>query len=145
MGDRLRRSEPENIQALTAKLRELIRTSRQFVVRSVNTVQVLTNFEIGRHIVEFEQQGKRRAEYGRNLLKKLSNDLTAEFGKGFSEANLKLMRQFYLLYHDRISQTLSDKLPVKQKNQTLSDLLRKAAGLLTTPLYLPSVGPTMSS
>ncbi len=137
MGNRLSPSEPENLQALTAKLRELIRTSRQLVVRSVNTVQVLTNFEIGRHIVEFEQQGRRRAEYGRNLLKRLSNDLTAEFGKGFSEANLKLMRQFYLLYHDRIGQTLSDQLPAKQKSQTLSDLLQKSG---TLPRQAKTIG-----
>ncbi len=62
-------------------------------------------------------------------MKRLSDDLTAEFGKGFSEANLKLMRQFYILYHDRIGQTLSDLLPAKQKSQTLSDLLQKSGTL----------------
>ncbi len=66
---------------------------------------VLTYFEIGRRIVEEEQQGKERAEYGKRLLKGLSEVLTKEFGKGFSERNLEQMRKFYLTYS--ISQTLS--------------------------------------
>ena len=58
--------------------------------------QVLTNFEIGRRIVEHEQRGAARAEYGKELLKELSVRLTEEFGKGFSATNLKLMRQFFI-------------------------------------------------
>ena len=59
-------------------------------------IQVLTCFEIGRRLVQHEQQGKERAEYGKALLKNLSGALTAEFGRGFSRSNLQNMRKFYL-------------------------------------------------
>lgn len=64
----------------------------------------MTNFEIGRRIVEHEQKGKRRAAYGKGLLKKLSERLTGEFGRGFSEDNLSNMRRFFLLWEPRVSQ-----------------------------------------
>ena len=62
----------------------------------VDTFQVLTNFEIGRRIVEQEQKGQKRAEYGAELLKVLSARLTEEFGDGFSARNLRLFRSFLL-------------------------------------------------
>jgi len=68
----------------------------------VNTLQVLTNFEIGRRIVEHEQKGAERAEYGKELLKELSARLKEEFGRGFSEDNLARMRNFYLAWKDRV-------------------------------------------
>jgi len=99
------------MNSLVGELRELIRAARRAVVRSVDTIQVLTNFEIGRRIVEHEQMGEKRAEYGSGLLKKLSAELTEEFGRGFSEDNLSLMRKFYSAYKDqrRISETASRK------------------------------------
>ena len=116
-----RLSKPENTRELIRELRELIRTARHLAARSVNTVQVLTNFEIGRRIVEFEQQGSARAEYGKGLLKKLAAELTAEFGRGFSEDNLSLMRRFYLAYKDKvaISETVSRKLEIETAGQRL--------------------------
>ena len=77
---------------------ELLRSARQQVVRTVNRTMVLTYFEIGRRIVEEEQQGKERAKYGKELLKGLSEVLTSEFGKGFSVRNIERMRAFYLTY-----------------------------------------------
>lgn len=68
---------------------------------------VCAYFEIGRMIVEEEQNGKERTEYGKQILKELSKRLHAEFEKDFSETNLKQMRQFFLVYS--IRQTLSDK------------------------------------
>jgi len=67
-------------------------------VHTVNQTMVYTYYEIGRMIVEDEQQGKERAAYGRQVLKELSKELTANFGKGFSVDNLQNMRQFYLSY-----------------------------------------------
>jgi hypothetical protein len=67
---------------------------------------VLTYFEIGRRIVEEEQNGEERAEYGKEHIPDLSRLLTKEFGKGFSATNLKQMRTFYIIYQKR--QTLSD-------------------------------------
>ena len=76
---------------------------------AVNLTMVYTYYEIGRKIVEEEQNGSNRAEYGKYLLKELSEYLTKEFGKGFSITNLKQMRQFYTIYcNDSIGQTLSD-------------------------------------
>ncbi len=76
------------------------------------------NWEIGRHIVEFEQHGKERAEYGTELLVSLSKDLKVKFGKGFSRSNLQLMRLFYIKYPN--FQTVSGK---SVKSQTLSGIL----------------------
>ena len=70
---------------LITELRGLIQSARHAVATTVNTLQVLTNFEIGRRIVEHEQKGAERAEYGKELLKKLSARLTEEFGEGFSD------------------------------------------------------------
>jgi hypothetical protein len=61
----------------------------------VDSIQVRTCWEIGRHIVEFEQQGADRAMYGARLIPKLAQSLTAEFGKGFDERNLRHMRTFF--------------------------------------------------
>ncbi len=83
----------------------------------------MTNFEIGRRIVEHEQKGAKRAAYGTELLKELSARLTKEFGKGFSERNLEYMRKFYLLWQSRqleIPQTPSAKSGSSRKTQTLS-------------------------
>ena len=88
------------------KIAELLKNARSKVVQTVNKTMVYTYFEIGRTIVEEEQKGKERAEYGKQIIKELSQKLTREFGKGFSTTNLKQMRQFYLTYSK--SQTLSD-------------------------------------
>ncbi len=84
------------------EIRALIMAARNAVVRNIDTVQVMTSFEIGRRIVEHEQKGATRAEYGKQLLADLSTYLTAEFGRGFSRSNLEYMRKFYLAYQNRI-------------------------------------------
>jgi predicted nuclease of restriction endonuclease-like (RecB) superfamily len=98
---------------LYQRIRELVVTARQTVARGIDLVQVRTNFEIGRHIVEHEQQGKDRADYGKELLTHLADRLTREFGKGFARSNIAYMRSFYLAYTGRaqIVQTLSGQLP----------------------------------
>ena len=88
------------------KVVELLKQARKSVVRTINKAMVYTYYEIGRIIVEEEQKGKSRAEYGKGLLKGLSEKLTKEFGKGFSVTNLKQMWQFYLTYEK--GQTASD-------------------------------------
>ena len=90
---------------LFSQVVELLQNARQQVLRTVNSTMVYTYFEIGRIIVEEEQNGKDRAEYGKQLLKGLSKQLNQEFGKGFSIVNLENMRKFYLIYS--IPQTLS--------------------------------------
>lgn len=76
-------------------LGELIRQARERALRAVDTIQVQTCWELGRHIVEFEQGGAARAAYGKRLLSELAKALTAEFGKGFDASNLRYMRLFY--------------------------------------------------
>lgn len=113
-------SEPHT---LYGQIRELILSARKAVSHSIDSIQVLTNFETGRLIVEHEQKGVERAEYGKQTLKELSKKLSIEFGRGYSLTNLKLMRQFYLMYKARIGQTTSGQLPPLLKGQTVSDLL----------------------
>lgn len=108
-----------NLQSkeLLQNISALLENARKKVAVAVNQAMVLTYFEIGRMIVEDEQNGENRAEYGKALLKDLSFHLTEKFGKGFSETNLKQMRYFYMSYS--IGQTLSDEF--KKTGQTLSD------------------------
>ncbi len=80
------------------KITQLLSKARSEVVRSVNKTMVYTYFEIGRLIIEEEQHGKDRAEYGKSILKTLSDKLVKEIGKGFSVDNLENMRKFYFSY-----------------------------------------------
>lgn len=91
------------INPLFDNIATLIERAKQHVVTTVNTTMVHTYFEIGRMIVEEEQQGKQRAEYGKHTLKELSKHLTEKFGKGFSVENLDRMRFFYKTYLLQIS------------------------------------------
>jgi predicted nuclease of restriction endonuclease-like (RecB) superfamily len=79
-------------------IRQLILEARQQVLRSVNSTMVSTYWHIGKRIIEDEQQGEKRAKYAAEMILHLSKNLTKEFGKGFSETNLKQMRKFYLIY-----------------------------------------------
>lgn len=90
--------ENSSINDLAIKIEGLIQEARQRIVSTVNTAMVYTYYEIGRYIVEDEQNGQNRAEYGKSVLKKLSAYLTPKFGKGFSVDNLQNMRNFYLCY-----------------------------------------------
>lgn len=89
------------------KVSTLLKEAREYVVRAVNSTMVYTYLEIGRMIVEEEQNGKERAEYGKQILKELSNRLSPEFGKGFSVTNLQQMKNFYTIYGKQ--QTVSAK------------------------------------
>ncbi len=79
----------------------LLREARISTGRVVNSIVTVTYWEIGRRIVEYEQKGAPRAEYGAMLLKRLAADLTSCFGRGFGYSNLNLFRQFYLIYQER--------------------------------------------
>lgn len=99
----------QNASHFFESVAQLLEEARKNVKTAVNLFMVYAYFEIGHMIVEEEQNGENRAAYGAYLLKELSAYLTTQFGKGFSETNLKQMRQFYMIYaHDEIGQTLSD-------------------------------------
>ena len=111
-------------QAVFGDVSKIIDAARDSAVRSVNAAMTAAYWLIGRRIVEFEQSGEERAEYGAALIESLSYDLTGRFGRGFSRQNVQNMRLFYLSYPpDRIRQALSGKLappPRRRIRQTPS-------------------------
>jgi predicted nuclease of restriction endonuclease-like (RecB) superfamily len=90
---------------LITQIGSLLQSGRQQAVQAVNTILVQTYWHIGQHIVEFEQKGNERAEYGSQLFERLSKDLTLLYGKGFGRSNLLYMRKLYQCFP--ISETLS--------------------------------------
>ena len=90
---------PDRVSAIFAQ-------ARSRAIRDINLTQIMAYLEIGKEIVEFEQKGKSRGEYGEKLIERLSEDMSKKFGRGFSPTNLKMMRLFYQLFP--IRQTLSD-------------------------------------
>lgn len=111
-------------ETILSDVAKLLESARRASVRTTNAIMTATYWEIGRRIVEFEQKGTKRAEYGKALLKQLSQDLTTRFKRGFSERNLEQMRLFYLNW--QISQTVSAKsnqLTFDSKSQTVSGQL----------------------
>ena len=92
---------------LFQEIKILLESARNQVVKAVNSAMVLTYFEVGKIIVKHEQKGREKAQYGAEILKDLSKNLTKEFGKGFSITNLQQMRSFYLAYQKQ--QTVSAK------------------------------------
>lgn len=95
-------------QEMISQIREIMINARQKAAVQVNNEQLLAYWNIGRVIVEHEQDSDKRAEYGKSTLKQISKQLTKEFGRGFSVSNLQFMRRFYQAY--QIQQTLSAKL-----------------------------------
>lgn len=85
---------------LVSEISFLLDQARHSAVRSMNALLTATYWDIGRRIVEYEQAGKARAGYGEELLTRLSQDLTANHGRGFSGRNLRQMRTFYLGWGD---------------------------------------------
>ena len=82
------------------EIKKILKNARQKAYTAVNSVMVEAYWEIGRRIVEEEQNGKERAEYGKEILQNLSKELTEEFGKGYSYRTLREIRQFYLMFSD---------------------------------------------
>ena len=101
------------VENLYAEVRATLEQARASAYRAVNFAMVQAYGRIGRLIVEHEQDGADRAEYGRGVLEELSRRLTAEFGKGFTPANLRNMRQFFLMFGKRYA--LRDELPESEK------------------------------
>ena len=116
-------SETPEIPEFFSYIANIIEQARKFVGRTADLTTTVTYFEVGRMIVENEQGGQERAEYGQNLLKNLANFLTERFKKGFSLSNLKNAKQFYNTYKNRVNQTFYNHFPNEQKSQTLSGFL----------------------
>ncbi|MBO4418167.1 MAG: hypothetical protein J5801_08680 [Bacteroidales bacterium] len=97
-----------NYKKLVTDIGTLLSAAKEKIAATVNTTLVQTYWNIGKYIVEYEQHGAERAEYGSNLINRLSEDLTILYGKGFSKSNLLYIRKFYLMF---------------QKGETVSHLL----------------------
>jgi predicted nuclease of restriction endonuclease-like (RecB) superfamily len=93
--------------SLYLKMATLLKDSQKRLLSAINTTMVYTYFQMGKMIVEEEQLGSNRAEYGKKILQDLSTRLTPEFGKGYSLRNLEQMRQFYLIYGTSIDSITS--------------------------------------
>ena len=110
---------------------KIIDAARESAVRSVNAAMTAAYWLIGRRIVEFEQSGEERAEYGAALIERLAEDLTGRFDRGFSRQNVQNMRLFYLSYPiEKIRQTLSGELPASPRwriRQTPSGIFEAAS------------------
>ncbi len=126
---------------LVSDVSELLEAARRASVRTVNAFMTATYWEVGRRIVQFEQGGEKRAEYGEALLERLSQDLTAKFGRGFARPNLIRFRQFYQAFPNpeiratasnessapvQIRSTVSNELTVASISQTPSGKLQRA-------------------
>jgi predicted nuclease of restriction endonuclease-like (RecB) superfamily len=124
--------------SLYETIRSLVLSARQNAARGVDLLQVHTNYDIARRIVDQEQQGANRAQYGKEIVRELAPRLTREFGDGFSKTNLEYMRRFYLAYPGRtpqIAQTASGQFPVFAIAQTLPEQLQ-GGGLPQSPFSL---------
>lgn len=93
-------SEITENSSFVSDLKTIIGSAREYSYRAANTMQVVSNWLIGWRIVEQEQHGKQRAEYGKQIIKQASEALTAEFGKGYSETALRRFRQFFIEFND---------------------------------------------
>ena len=110
-------------ESLIQEIRQILQNARQKTYSAINSAMVEAYWHIGRRIVEEEQEGRERANYGSFLLKQLSQKLNAEFGRGFSQANLRNFRQFYLTYPDKeIRYTLCSKLSWSHNRLVLCNL-----------------------
>lgn len=90
--------ESSKYQQLIDSIEHLLAESKRQVASTINTILLNTYWQIGKYIVEYEQAGNEKADYGSRLLRRISDDLTLRFGKGFSKSNIYQMRKFYLTF-----------------------------------------------
>ncbi len=102
------------------RIAKILEHARSGIARTVNTTQVVSNWLVGRELVEEEQQGRRKARYGEDLLRTIADRLQTSFGGGYSHTNLKLFRQFYQMYPQlldgSIGHTLRDQFQIDEQD-----------------------------
>jgi hypothetical protein len=107
------------------ELKQIVQAARQQAYSAINFSQVCANWLLGQRIVVQEQAGQNRAEYGKRLIKLVAQELSKEFGAGYSVTNIKNYRRFYIEFQDTTKgQTVSDQFIVEEKGQTLPDQLK---------------------
>ena len=138
-------------KAFFEEIRELIESARATVSRGIDLVQVHTNFEIGRRIVQEEQRGQNRAAYGEKVIQLLSERLQAEYGRGYSKSNLACMRSFYGIYKTReaIFQSVTGKSNAGSISQSVTgQLSSEAIGQQSAdqlPIFQSAIGKSGSA
>ena len=125
----------KDINDLFLKVVDLVTQARNRVATAVNIAEVYTKFHIGQYIVEYEQKGETRAEYGKAVLKELSKRLTDRLGDGWSYSNLRQIRQFYLVY-GKLTTTGCQFENVQKANQWLADYPTDEGGKSGCPQFL---------
>lgn len=125
--------KPTRNDTIYSEIKLILEDARKSAYRAVNFTMVLAYWEIGRVIVEKEQSGEAKAIYGQGLLKELSKKLTEDFGKGYTETNLKYFRQFYLTFppagKSHAPRDESSKALVDLKSHAVRDELEKSSAL----------------
>lgn len=129
------KKDTQPVPPLFQKIAKIVEQARQAVAHAANLAMVHTYFEIGRMIVEDEQQGHARAPYGKNTLRDLSKQLTEQFGSGFSVENLDRMRFFHKTYSVQNSSTVLTNLQTLE-NQALSTKVKQSRFVLSWSHYL---------
>jgi hypothetical protein len=132
--------QPENLSpemtVLYQNAIDLIQYARKVAAKQVNLVQLMTYYSLGRWIVEEQQQGENRAQYGKEVIKNLSAALTEQFGRGFSADTLENARKFYLNYQERISETVFRKFAVEKSEAVFREFEESSPFVLSWSHYL---------
>lgn len=134
------KSEEKSNKVFLADLKKIVGTAQAYSYRAANQMQIVSNWLIGWRLVEQEQHGKERADYGKFVLETASKALTEEFGKGYSVTTLKSYRKFYIEFQDiRIQKYLPAELEKSfpQIGQTMSAQLTDEQNQQTLPVELP--------
>lgn len=126
----------QSLDTLIAKSIDLIQYARQLVAKQVNLVQLMTYYSLGKWIVEVQQEGQERAQYGKKVIKALSDHLTEKFGRGFSKANLEFFRRFYLNYEDRIAETVFRQFAIEKTETVFRQLEENPPFIVSWSHYL---------
>jgi hypothetical protein len=127
---------------LLSRVSALLKQGRQTTVRATNAILTATYWQVGRQIVEYEQGGEVRAEYGEALLKRLGKDVSARFGRGFSHQGLYKMRAFYLGWE--IFPTPSGKWQARVKCEMPPDPAADEKAQTVSALFQPAVAPVLA-
>lgn len=136
---------PRTSRPLYTRVREILESARTRMARSVNTTQVVANWLVGREIVEEEQQGNKRADYGERLMHALSARLQREYGEGYGLSSLKSIRSFYLAYPELLSGEKGHALRGLLSLSSKSHALRGLSSLVpSSPLSHPARGRSWS-
>lgn len=132
--------QPENLSpkmtVLCQNAIDLIQYARKVAAKQVNLVQLMTYYSLGRWIVEEQQQGENRAQYGKKVIKNLSAALAEQFGRGFSADTLENARKFYLNYQERISETVFRKFAVEKSEAVFREFEESSPFVLSWSHYL---------